>query len=556
VEGAEEPLTYDLTMSDYTVQDASWLPFPEIAADPQRPVSRFAPLVDWSVSQSYALNAVGDVSGVIIAGDERQELSYGPIRIGPVVNGMLESFEYGAIVSTQDTQVPNAQGEMVPATLTLRYGPSRGRNIDAKPLAALLTGTGAGDGPQTMIGSTVLESLSAEGGDVVSMSFGENRIEDVTVDPSAGPLMEDLDSFVLAIQRGEEPDPQEAIDLLMNSYGAFAVGTYSLSDIDIAGQGFTASMGQILMEGLSAAGMDLMAVRGTDIETPAGSGALGAFELADLTFPDRDAIMTAVMADMMDEEPPIDVMMEAIPTLGRITVEGLDMTTPMTGPLSLGLLETRLADFIGAIPTSARLTVEALEMPLALLPDQQTVMILEALGADPLRADASLSLDWDADTETARLDETASVASVGGIDAEAAVTGIPRDVFLDPQRAGELAATAGLLNFSATFRDDGVTQFVLGMIAEQSGLTPQQFADGLVQQARMQAEMMTGDGALAGRIADSVATFLNDPQSITVAADPGAPLPFAQIMGAAMTAPNRLSDLLNLSITANETAAQ
>jgi hypothetical protein len=54
-----------------------------------------------------------------------------------------------------------------------------------------------------------------------------------------------------------------------------------------------------------------------------------------------------------------------------------------------------------------------------------------------------------------------------------------------------------------------------------------------------------------GRVADALATFLGDPQSLSIAADPADPIPFAQIMGAAMTAPQALPGLLNLSVGAN-----
>ena len=53
------------------------------------------------------------------------------------------------------------------------------------------------------------------------------------------------------------------------------------------------------------------------------------------------------------------------------------------------------------------------------------------------------------------------------------------------------------------------------------------------------------------KVAKAAQTFLSDPKSITITASPAAPVPFQQIMGSAMTAPQSLPDTLALDVTAN-----
>lgn len=552
VEGADEPLSYDFTITDYRLVDGRWRPFPDIEADPSRPVSRFAPLVDWSIYQSYALNEIGSINGVVVSGDGRQEINYGAFRVGPVVNGALESFEFGPFEANPEMEVPSDDGgtEMVEATM--RYGASVGEGLDLKPLAKLLTGNGAADGPQTIIGSTRLGRFDMEADDVFSMSIGENRIEDLTVDASGTPLMTRLDPIVSSVLDNGEPSPDAMLPLLLDVYAAFGVGHYGFTDVVMEGPDFAARMGEFFVEGLSAAGLDLFAVRDVEVTTAGGSGTLGAFEVAGMVFPEREDFLSASMSGAMGMQPDMRSVLDAVPYLGRITVSGLQATTPMTGTVSLDLLETRLDEFIDPIPTSVSLSINGLSVPLAVVPDQRTVMTMRALGADPMTADANIGVAWDEATQDVTLDIDMAVGNVGALAAEAEVGGIPRVVLENPERAQEALATASLGGMTMTFRDEGVTDFLLGMMAEQTGLTRTQFAQGIVQQIQMQGQMLPGGAAVVQDVTQAVAKFLADPQSMRISIAPAAPVPVAQIMGAAMTAPQALPDLLNFSIAANQ----
>ena len=56
---------------------------------------------------------------------------------------------------------------------------------------------------------------------------------------------------------------------------------------------------------------------------------------------------------------------------------------------------------------------------------------------------------------------------------------------------------------------------------------------------------------IVAMVADAAGKYLDNPESLTVTVAPAAPLPFPQIMGAAMGAPNTIPDVLGVKVEAN-----
>lgn len=551
VTGAEKPLSYDLTLSDYTLKGASWQSFPTIEANPAAPVSRFAPLVAWAVGQSYALNSIGGISGTVVAGEDRQQLDYGPFSLGPVENGTLAEFNYGELTIKQTADLPDGEGGTKPGEVTITYGPITGRNLDAKPLAALLTGIDAGDGPAEVAGNVTIDKVTVDAGGAYDFSIGNIVIDNFTIDPARGPLMPKLDDLVISAMKGEEPDPLSTINLALDLYGAYGFGLYSFRDLAVKAPDVDLSVGDIRSEGLSAEGLDRVAVENVSVSTPGGSGSLGTFEFGGITFPAREAVLDFIMQSMSGAEPTPQAVMAVLPTLGNLAVRALNVDAGPDGPVALDDFSLNLGGYIGAIPTEIAIALKGLVMPAALLPDPNTAMMAQMVGADPVRADGTVRLAWDEDTQRVELNENIDIGSIGRLQTDATLSGIPQVVFQDPQRIQEAVATAAVNGVMIHFEDAGITKFLLDMVAQQSGVPADQFIEGIAQQAEMQLAGITGDQAFAGNVAGAVRTYLTDPKSLTLSAAPANPVAVAQIMGAAMTAPAALPGLLNFSISAN-----
>ena len=551
--GGQEPLDYTLEVTDYTLTAGAWGPWPQIAADPSKPVSRFGPLIDWEVNQSYQQRGVGGVSGTFTVGDDTQQLEYGAGSVGPYENGRYEALEFGPISMSQDVETLSATGEPQTITLDFDYGKIAASGIDLRPLAQLLTGTGDATGPTTMLGHLEFAGLTAKGSDGISISSGPIVSEDATVDPTRGPLLAKLDPIVASAIAGEEPNPQDLMGLALDYYGAFGQRSTILKDLAMSGPDFDFKLGTSVLEDLSAAGLGRFSLDGLSLESPQAGFSLGGFEVSGVTFPAREVVVELLMRAIAGTPPSPDNL-AALPTLGGLSIRNLFARSGPEGSpaVQLGRFDLGLGDYINGIPTRVGMTLEDLSLPVDFIRDPMTVMMLQSVGADPVRADGTLTLEWNEEGGDVTLDEDLHVESVGRLATSAALSGIPRVVFENPARANEAIATAAVNGLTIRFDDGGMTPFLIGMMSEQAGISAEDFAKGISQQVGMQVGSITGSTELANEISSTLEAYLTDPGNLTITAAPPAAVPLAQIIGAAMAAPQQIQQLLNISISANQ----
>jgi len=105
---------------------------------------------------------------------------------------------------------------------------------------------------------------------------------------------------------------------------------------------------------------------------------------------------------------------------------------------------------------------------------------------------------------------------------------------------------------SASMRwdDDSLTGKVIEYVAKQQNMKP----EDIKNQAKAIVPFLTGqlnNPELSNQITTAVNTYLDDPKSIEINAAPAAPVPFAQIMGSAMSNPLDLTKALGLTVSAN-----
>jgi hypothetical protein len=549
-DGPQEPFSFTVSVSDYVIVNGEWEPFPVIADNPAAPISRFAPLVHWSMVQSYEENSVENVTVTTVDAGEEQTFNYGPVAVGPVENGVLAEFTYPEITMAQPTEMPDGNGGTTTSEVTITYGPITGRDIDLRPLSAFLTGIDAGAESNVVMGESTVERILVEG-DGFNVSTGNIVVQNFSIDPTRGPLMAQFDQFAIAAENNTEPDPVSMIDMVLDLYNAYGYDLYSVQDINVTAPDFNMTVGDVRTEGLSTDGLDRVAVLDVSVNGLNGSGALQTFEMGGFVWPEREAFMAAMMQGMAGAQPTPEAILAALPTMGNIAVRGFNFDAANVGNVQLGNFSLNLGGYIGAIPTSLAIALEGLVMPASLLPDPGMAMMAQAIGADPVEADAEISLRWDEDTQRFELSKDVTVGSVGRLEADATLSGIPRTIFEDPTQAQAALATAAVNGLTVRFEDAGLTPFVLGMIGQQAGVPPEEFAAGIASQVEAQLGAITGDPAFAGSVAEAVRTFLADPQSLTITSAPQNPVPVAQIMGAAMTAPAALPGILGFSIVAN-----
>lgn len=215
--------------------------------------------------------------------------------------------------------------------------------------------------------------------------------------------------------------------------------------------------------------------------------------------------------------------------------------------------------------------LEALSIDFTTMPDPQTRGILEALGYLKMEGFLEMGGSWnpaDGQLDMSQFDLTVNDAgtlgfalSLGGYTTafleqlQAMQTQLTSNPGGDNSAAG--MAMLGLMqqltfnSASISFFDDTLTSKVIGFVASMQGVDPVVItnqAKGMVPFLMMQLN----NPELTNMVTTAVTKFLDDPKSLVIAAEPNAPVPFAVIMAAAMSAPQTLPQQLGVTVSANE----
>ncbi|OLP56762.1 hypothetical protein BJF92_11845 [Rhizobium rhizosphaerae] len=100
------------------------------------------------------------------------------------------------------------------------------------------------------------------------------------------------------------------------------------------------------------------------------------------------------------------------------------------------------------------------------------------------------------------------------------------------------------------FDDASITQRLLDYFGAQQKVSGKQLAESLKGLTPLMVAQLNIP-ELQNQISNAVSTYLSDPKSFTISANPEKPVPFPMIAGAAMGAPNTLPKMLGVSVEAN-----
>lgn len=218
-------------------------------------------------------------------------------------------------------------------------------------------------------------------------------------------------------------------------------------------------------------------------------------------------------------------------------------------------------------------TVTGIKADLSSIEDAEGKEAINALGLQTINGEISVSGNWEPVSGTINLEDyTLDFADVGSLSLSFALTGYTMDLVkqfqetartmqADPnnEQAQQAAGIAmfGLMqqmsfqSAQISFEDAGITQRGLDYAGKQQGSNGEQMAQmvkGMLPILLAQAKL----GALQNQVSEAVNAFIDDPQNITITAEPEKEVPFPMIMGAAMGAPESVPALLGVSVTANE----
>lgn len=528
-----------------------WARLPDIEEDPARPISRFYPLVAALVDVSFEAMEFGalDIVSETSEPPMTTTVSYGAATVGATESGNISSM---AIAGVTVSGVADAGKDDAPMDLHMEIGTIEASNYNYGDIVRLFDPElepGTGDEPFETLNGWVSAADWTISTEDVEIAIEDMRMEDLGGRRPMLPILARADEFYIAeMERGEEPDPVELVELIAATYGAFRLGLMEARGLVFDADEYSGTLAAVGIAGLSSDGIESIHYRGLEVGDPEGNAEirLGDFTISDLGFPSLAAIAAFEEAQ---EAGDVETIMRAIPTLGGILVSDLLVDVPNIAEISLARANLTMAEHIGPIPTRLATLVEDLRMPTWMIDEEEARQAIEGLGYDEIAASHELDLAWQEPSETIALTSSTTLEEGGTLDLGATLGGIPRGALENPMSLMFVAFGITLNEALVTFQDASVTERALTMFAEQQGTDVQTMraqAVGIlpfIVAALQRPDFLTMVTAAAG-------TFLENPGSLRIDMRPDEPVPLMQLMEASQSDPGLLVDLLNVEVTA------
>jgi hypothetical protein len=334
--------------------------------------------------------------------------------------------------------------------------------------------------------------------------------------------------------------------------GLAALEAFAVRDIavDIDGAG-ALTIGEIALNDLDNEGIG--AIRVADVAFDGGtngSGSLDRFAIQDIVYGSTMPLIEHFSTQMM-AEPPFDLVLEAIPQVGWVSLAGLSVSPPgAQEPITVASMDFAASNFIGGLATRSITALSGVVVPTSLIDDAEARSQIEALGFTELDVDLSMTSDWDTDTGRFDVEDvTFSVTDAGTFSFSSEFGGVPLSIFADPTMIESRMLEGNFVSGAVTFGNAGIVERALAYYAEQQGVNEQTFRD---QIAGFVTLGLSGQPQLAPIFGTAVNAFLADPQSFTIAAAPQSPISFLQMQNLGNGDPMAAAQMFNLTAAANE----
>lgn len=235
-------------------------------------------------------------------------------------------------------------------------------------------------------------------------------------------------------------------------------------------------------------------------------------------------------------------------SISGLTIDGEDMDQPM----SVDEFEVTVGNITDGVPHEGIVTLTGIEVPMEALGDADQQAIFSAMGYDGFTVNLIASGGYASATDTITLQTfTIDIEEVGKVVLSGVFSGVPLSKLQSEEGIQEVLATAKIDSATFRFENTGIVDKFLEMQATQMGTTREDLVNQFSAAMPMMLNMI-GNPAFQDKLATAVATFLQDPQSLTLTAAPGSPVPVMQIIGVSQSAPETLPDVLAVGVTANQ----
>ncbi|WP_136656916.1 hypothetical protein [Nitratireductor sp. XY-223] len=555
-EGEDDDIVLESRMDGFELIKGTWPALPKLAEDPQRPFSRWLPLLRTIKDTSFEEERVSRLTFDFHGGDSIEGAKVESVVEDLVVRDMHDGriAEYGTGQVRQETTFPMEDGETYTETTTIAGTAMTG--LDYTALLALIDPQARGSGEfKQFIGSVSSNGYRVES-PYYDAAVDLSGYENVQLRAPETDLLATLDRLVTS---GEEPDPATVILMVVDVYRSISLGRAFADGIsfgfdidpDVTGSG---GIGQIVLSNVSADGLEEFSISSMEIDLGTeGSFSLGRFFFGDIEFAPYGPIKAfASDLDNLDEPDPLEVARIFTPRSIAAEIAGLALVGVVPeGDFSLDRYYMDMKSVVPPIPTSFEVSTEGLEMPVAALDDQEVIDVLQAVGIDVLRLTEKIRMRWDPDTEDLIIENlVVELGQIGKVRASARLGGLARSVLENPQQFQALIATLNIKAFELELVNEGGVETALALMAEESDVSENLMAELLLEQLR-QALAVIDNEDFTMMVMEAAEAFIDDPRNLSLTIAPGRSIPVSQVAAGVMTAPQMLPELLGVSVEAN-----
>ncbi len=229
-------------------------------------------------------------------------------------------------------------------------------------------------------------------------------------------------------------------------------------------------------------------------------------------------------------------------------------TTENGGTVPVESVVLDLDEFRDGRPHSGAASVTGITVNKAVL-DGDGQQAFEQFGYEAVTLSFSSMGSWDQDAGVVTIEEIKiSGDNVGTLLITGQFGGLTKEIVdqlennKDPEQAMQLLQGVSIHGLSIRIDNDSIVERALDAQAKQMGVDRDAFAEQIAQTAPLFLSALQNK-AFEAEVAAVVGTFLRERKSIMAVAQPAQPIPAAQIIGAAMVAPQTLPSVLAVKVS-------
>lgn len=537
-----------------TVSDAIWAKLPDIVDDPQKPISKYYPMVAALMDSGFlSMEIKGAKTQQPLDEATDMDVVYGPMKFGEVIKGDYSTLILDGLTMTS---VPNETSDQEDKDVgfnvtigTIEASDYNGGTM-IRQFDPALSQSDRDTPFKTMVGKISALDINVKMDDTFSAKLDEISYTDWGVRAPSLPLLEMADAMYLKAQEtDEDPDEKEVIKMVASLYAMFRIGSFDMNgfdlDVDDDGEQVQASLDSFRIADLWSAGMGEFSIKGFKMQGDGNSLRSDTFQILDVGFPTLEALMDAERAS---EEMDIAGIIAALPTLGLIEVAGIDFNLKDEADLKLDLSRLEMGNFIGRLPTKISTNLENLQLDVSDL-DQDARSAFEKLGYERINISYALSLLWDEASEMLSASTNSSLQNGGDVNADLEIGGVPRSVFENPETAQNALAFLTFNAASVVFNDSSIVDRALQSVAKEQDKDVDQLKQELLGALPFVMSVLNKPD-FVDDVSAALTKLLDDSGSIVATAKPDQPVSVMQVIAGGATAPGALVDLLQVEVTA------